>query len=670
MTFADPNWAWWLFALPVIALFKIAADARARQVTTIFVTSERLRTALQGGTSMIRSGVRFGLQLLGLGFFILALTRPQVGDQQREIEQTGRNILIAIDCSKSMLANDVKPDRLTRAKLAAQDLLEKLPNDRVGIIAFAGRAFLQAPLTTDHEAVIETIQALNYTTIPRGGSSLGSAIALGLHSVEKMPGRQHGLIIFTDGQETDNAMLETAREAREKNLLILPVGVGTADGELIPDPDPMRAGDFVRDEDGNPVKSQLEAAALEELARVSGSEYVELNSQALTQTLVDRLLSNLDRHQAESRHLSRPIDRYQWPLFAGILCLLMSLVIHPSARRQVRPAPLPVDPQSTVHQPRLQPQAALIALLVLTLPLQGTAATTQELKAARNAYDEGQFEQAKKFYQRFSEDLKEQQAKESNKRSRLGRLWHSARQWLNPNDEGRAEIDYGLGASTMRLKDYDTAARAFSDALQSPDPDIKRRAQRGLATSLYEQGESIMVKQPDRTIKNWTDSRDHFDSAMRTAEEGSKEYAELKENRDFVQRRLDELKQEQARKQQQQQQQKDDQQGKGKGKGKEKDKKSSGNSDQPPEDSGEKFDAIQKEQAALPEGQIRAGEAGQQPEDKPQDKPSGGERNEKTGFTVQEALDQLRTYADDQKYDGRSLQYLMRDERPAGGKDY
>src|SRR3954470_16648777 len=217
MTFADPYWAWWLFVLPVLALFKIAADARAREGTLAFAASERLRTLLQGGTSMIRSGVRFGLQLLGLGFFILALTRPQFGTEDRQIDQNGRNILIAIDCSKSMLTEDVKPNRLTRAKLAAQDLLEKLPGDRVGVIAFAGRAFLQAPLTTDHEAVVETIQSLDHTTIPRGGSSLGSAITLALHSVEEMPGRQHGLIIFTDGQETDDAMLAAAREAQMKN---------------------------------------------------------------------------------------------------------------------------------------------------------------------------------------------------------------------------------------------------------------------------------------------------------------------------------------------------------------------------------------------------------------------------------------------------------------------
>src|SRR4051812_24811434 len=133
-------------------------------------------------------------------------------------------------------------------------------------------------------------------------------------------------------------MLAGAREAQFKNLLVLPVGVGTPEGALIPDPEPQHQGEFLRDEKGNVIKSRLEAAALQELARTTGGEYVELNSEALTQTLVDRLLSKLESHRSESRQLTRPIDRYQWPLFAGIVCLVMSLILRPASRRQLRPA--------------------------------------------------------------------------------------------------------------------------------------------------------------------------------------------------------------------------------------------------------------------------------------------------------------------------------------------
>lgn len=651
MTFASPNWAWLLFILPVIALFKIAADARANKVTALFAGSERLRASLLGNGSLVRSGVRFGLQMLGLAFFILALTRPQVGDEEKQIEQTGRNVFIAVDTSKSMLADDVSPNRLTRAKLAAQDLLEKLSGDRVGLIAFAGRAFLQAPLTTDHEAVVETIQALDHTTIPRGGSSLGSAIALALNAVEKMPGNQHGMIIFTDGQETDAAMLEAAKDAKEKNLLLLPVGVGTVEGALIPDPDPQNQGGFVRDESGNVVKSRLESAALRELAQVSGGDYVELNSQALTQTLVDGLLSKLDRHRAESRQLTRPIDRYQWPLFAGIVFLVMSLIIHPSSSRPVRQAPLPVDPKATVHQPPPVPAPTMMASLIAIFFLacggaSSMAASRDDLSAARRSYDDSHYDHARDAYQRMSRD--------------------------KTSTENADEVAYGLGAATYKLKDYDAATRAFSDALQSPSVDMQRNAHRGLATALYDQGDTILAKQPERTIKAWTDSVTHFETAMKNTPADSEEHAQLKDNRDFVKKRLDELKEQQ--KQQQEQKNKDKQKGKGKGKGEPGDEEQdpeSGDQPQEPREEGDekKADAMQKEQGALPEGDIKAGEGGK-PDDKQQDKGPGEQesdkQNDQTGFSPQEARSRLRNYADDQK----SVQYLMREEKPAGGKDY
>src|SRR6478735_7839086 len=127
MNFAASSYAYLLFALPVIALLKIRADLRAQKTLEAFASSERLRNSLLGGASVFWSSLHFGLQLLALALFIIALTRPQIGMQERMEEQTGRNIIIAIDTSKSMLADDVKPNRLTRAKLAAQDILEKLP---------------------------------------------------------------------------------------------------------------------------------------------------------------------------------------------------------------------------------------------------------------------------------------------------------------------------------------------------------------------------------------------------------------------------------------------------------------------------------------------------------------------------------------------------------------
>ena len=648
MTFATPEYAYILFVLPLLALLKIAADRRAQRAVAAFASSERLRNSLLGGASPVWSGLHFGLQLLGLGFIIISMTRPQYGREENDIPQTGRSIFIAIDCSKSMLADDMSPNRLTRAKLAAQDLLEKLSGDRIGLIAFAGRAFLQAPLTTDHEAVRETIQSLDHTSIPRGGSSLAAAIETAIQTMEKSPTQRCGLIIFSDGQETDNGTLAAAKKAAEKHILILPVGMGTVEGSLIPDPDPEHRGDWVRDANGVPVRAKLEADLLMETAKVTGGKYIELATEALSYQAVAGLLAQLDRQNSDSRQESKPIERYQWPLCLGIVCLILSMIMRPSSRKLVRAPALPVDPQAEVHHPL---RTATVLIVLGFVPLLVSASKEppfEKLQRAQKAYEEKHYDVARDAY---TDALKQEKPATS-----------------------REELAYGLGAAQLQLKDFEGSAKSFSDALQSDDTSVQKRALRGLGTSLYEIGGKRLQAEPDSTIKAWTDSRDHFTSAMslmeKNGERDSKEYAELKENRDHVDSLLKELKKRREEEKQQQQQQKGQkkkgQNQPGGSKGDEDKEKSDGNKEEDKDGEAQK-DRLKKEEQALPEGQLRAKESGQ-PE-KPQQKQNEGEenkRNEKTGFTPQEALNQLRTYADDHK----QAQYLMHPERPLNGKDY
>ncbi|QIF02141.1 VWA domain-containing protein [Roseimicrobium sp. ORNL1] len=671
--FASPNFAYLLFLLPVIALFKIFADLATKKGLEGFASSSRLRSTLMAGASVIWANIHFGLLVLGVGFFILALTQPQLGRDEKDIEQSGRNILIAMDTSKSMLAEDLAPSRMERARLAAQDLLEKLKGDRVGVIAFAGRAFLQAPLTTDQEALTETLQTLDHTTIPRGGSSVASAINLAVETAQKSRGTRHGLVIFTDGQETDDAALEAARKAADLNIIILPVGVGTQDGTLIPDPNPLNDGGYIRDENGNIVKTKLEPALLREIARITGGEYVELSSQPLTQTIVDRVMANLDRHDDKSKHLSRPIERYQWPLFAGIFCIMLSQLLRPSYLRPVHTAVLPVDPRATVHQhqhsyqtppPLTASSHATVAALLLVgwfalAPTSVEAAVAPAVKTARNHYKEQRYKEAKEAYTKMLQ----------------------SKELVAP----AGELYYGLGAAELQLKEYDTAVRSFSDALKSHNPGVQKPSLRGLATALYSQGEVLLKSDLEATIKAWTDSRDHFDTAMSLAKKDSDEYKELSENRALVQKRLDEVKimlAEQKEKQKQQGEkgkQKQKQKGQGKGEGEPDDEGEEGEGEQktPQDQDGgndenkkpKRTDALQEGQEEILEGELRAGEQGSKPNEKP-GKEGEGEgdhmRNDRTGYTPYEARSMLRMYSDEQK----STQYLMRRERALGGKDY
>lgn len=653
MDFASPIYAFLLFVLPFIALLKIWSDARAQKAVQAFASSDRLRPNLLGGVSMVWSGLHFGLQILGLAFVIIALTRPHVGFEEEDIPQSGRNIFIAIDTSKSMLADDMTPNRLTRAKLAALDLVEKLPGERIGLIAFAGRAFLQAPLTTDHDAVRESIDALDHTTIPRGGSSIAAAIELALKLVEKSPGQHHGMVLFSDGQETDEGTQKAAEGAAKNHLLVLPVGMGTTEGSLIPDPDPEHQGEYLRDEKRNVIRARLESALLKKVASITGTQYVELASQTMTREAVGSLLSQLDRQKADSRHEARPIERYQWPLGVGIFCIILSMLMRPSSRKIIKAPALPVDPQTAVHVPARV--AAALVILLLTFGAPSQAATIADAKKAQESYEKGQYDEARKAYEE---------------------LLKSKNPPASPE-----ELAYGLGAAAHQLKDYESSIHAFSDSLQSHNADAQKRAYKGLAAALYNKGDLSLEKKPEVTIKSWTDAREHFDSALKlfSANKDMKEYREIKENRDFVQKRLDELKRklEQKKQEQEKNKQQQKQKGDGKGQGDPKDSEDENppqkNEDKEEQDQKQKdgkqdeHDAMQKPEDKLPEGQLRADDTGKKPEPKEAD---DNERNDKTGFSPQEARNQLRSYADDQKFNQKSWQYMQRREKPVGGKDY
>ena len=323
LSFAEPRLLLWLLVLPLLALLRFGAGWRARRAVAK-LTAPRLRAALLVGVSPWRAGLIFTLQLLALACFLLALAGPRWGEDRQTQIESGRNVILAIDTSRSMLADDLSPNRLTRAKLAAQDLMGALKTDRVGLIAFAGNAYLQAPLTTDHEAIVEAIDSLDFTSVPRGGSEIGRALRLAIETFEKNPARNHGLILFSDGGEPDAEVRGLAEQAAKKNILVLTVGVGTESGALIPDPDPDRAGEYVRDNEGNVVRTRLEESVLVEIARLTRGRHLRLGSQPLAAGVVRDLLSALQAQANEARQIVKPIERYQGPLSMGVLLLMIA----------------------------------------------------------------------------------------------------------------------------------------------------------------------------------------------------------------------------------------------------------------------------------------------------------------------------------------------------------
>src|SRR5437588_4823235 len=233
MTFGAPEWLWGLLLIPLLIALFMRAEHRALKRLQQFV-SARLLPQLAGTVNRPRRTMRFGLQSLGLGLAIVSLAQPRWGYTFEDVKRTGLDLLIAVDTSRSMLSNDVQPNRLERVKLAAHDLITELQGDRVGLIAFAGRAFLQAPLTIDYDAALESINDLDTKTIPEGGTNISDAVTLAIQTFGKTATGNRALIIFTDGEELSGNAVKEAKTAADAGVRIFTIGVGTAQGSLIP----------------------------------------------------------------------------------------------------------------------------------------------------------------------------------------------------------------------------------------------------------------------------------------------------------------------------------------------------------------------------------------------------------------------------------------------------
>src|SRR5882672_11247137 len=256
MRFAHPQMLWLLAVFPPLLLaFFCWSWGKRQQLITQFIQA-RLLPALTVGISPVRLKLRLASLVLAVICVVLALARPQWDFDWEATKQRGLDILVAIDTSKSMLAEDIAPNRLTRAKLAALDLMQQAKSDRLGLIAFAGTAFLQCPLTVDDTAFRQSVETLDVNTIPQGGTALAEAINI-TYTVFKEGDSHKVLVLLTDGEDNDEGALDAAKKAAEAGLQIFAVGIGSAEGELLRIKDANGRTDYVRDEDGNVVKSHL-----------------------------------------------------------------------------------------------------------------------------------------------------------------------------------------------------------------------------------------------------------------------------------------------------------------------------------------------------------------------------------------------------------------------------
>ncbi len=327
MRFAQPNYFFWFWIVAALVIFLIWAWRKRNRDLQRFAQSASLSEILSA-VDVKKKFIKQGLEVFALIFIVFALVRPQWGFQWREIKRQGLDILIALDTSKSMLATDVKPNRLERSKLAVKDLVRKLRGDRIGLIAFSGTAFLQCPLTVDYNGFLLSLDDVKIDTIPRGGTNLSAAIQTAVESYKGGQKKHKVLVIITDGENHEGDPLAQAKRAAKEGLKIFCIGIGTSEGELIQYVDADGKKVFLKDKEGNVVKSRLNEEILQQVALASGAAYVRSSGAEFGLDLIYKeKLSSLERREFKSQMVQHFHERFQMPLAIALLLLAVELCV-------------------------------------------------------------------------------------------------------------------------------------------------------------------------------------------------------------------------------------------------------------------------------------------------------------------------------------------------------
>jgi Ca-activated chloride channel family protein len=518
MRFADPIWL-------------VVGAASVTVLVVLLVRAERLKAralALLGGTraragaanvavpSRLRRWARVAVITMAVAMGFVALARPRKGLRWETMERKGTDVLLVVDTSRSMDADDVKPTRLERVKLAIHDLVDRFPGDRIGVVAFAGDAFVQSPMTLDHGALLETVDALDTSAVAYGGTNVGRAIDVAAAALGSEPDHQKEMLLLSDGEDLEGQGLTEAKRAGEAGITIDTVGVGSREGEIVPAKDDQgRVVGVVRDESGAPVRSRVDEKGLQEIAAAGHGTYRPLGADGQG---LDRLYTEslAPRARVETSSRTRRVYTEWFPIPLGLALLgivLDSLLALRWRRDRWR---------AVAHRGTPALAAAGAAAMLLLAPTRAHASPAHAAKA----YAAGHFEDAAKEYEADS-------AKE-------------------PKD---ARLAFNAGDAAYRAGHYEAAKAAFDRALAAADPTMKEHVFYNEGDAFYRLGESHQADARAKTIEQWKAAITAYDGALALDPKD----ADARFNRDLVKRKLAALEQKEKEEQQQKEKEKQSQ---------------------------------------------------------------------------------------------------------------
>ncbi|MDR2377746.1 MAG: VWA domain-containing protein [Puniceicoccales bacterium] len=454
--------------------------------------------------SASRQKLKYLLCLLATLFCALALARPRWGYTWKEYHTQGVDVLFAVDVSRSMLAEDLKPNRLERTKITIQDFVRELHGHRIGLIAFAFDSFIQCPMTLDYRAFLQSVDVLDVDTIPQQGTAIASAVRAAEKALEKTH-NERLVLLFSDGEELKKDAIAAAESAAKNGIHIFSIGVGTLEGGMIPIPGENRTTQYLKDAEGKEVVTKLDETTLKKLAEITDGRYIHLSVQELQQ-LLEELKNRFPIKEQEVYQEKVFTERFSYFLLAAIALWFLETLL------------------STYRRPRKWERRRgaswLFLCLMASLFEGGISESFATQSDGEKFFAKGQYGRAQAYYE-----------KEVAK---------------HPDDP---KLLYNLGTTYLAQKNLIEASKHLEKVKTTSDPELQNRVFFDLGNICFEQGKELRKKakaddaeeEDDEKLEVvqglWENSISWYDSALAL----SKDYKAAEKNRRYVQRHLEEL---------------------------------------------------------------------------------------------------------------------------------
>jgi len=518
LEFQHPQYLWYLLALPALAGVLLLSNIRRARLLNRFIDHHLLKQLVPHSSNAKRV-LRQMVILLALGLLIITLANPQVGTRLEEVKREGIDLFVALDVSLSMKCEDVRPNRLEKAKRDVSILLKKLSGDRVGLIVFAGDAFVQFPLTADYSAADLFLSAVDVESVPTPGTMIASAIDKALGSFSNDLPTQKAIIVVSDGENTEGDVAGAVERAQKAGVKIFAIGMGTLEGGPIPVYDSRgNRVDYKRDRASNIVLTRLDESALQKIASVSGGSYRRATSGGNEINDVYNDLTTLEKTEFGVKQITGYESQFQYPLGLGILLLLLEFLL---TERRGR----------LLSRFRGLVAAVILILLCLFLSPRASAQTVRSHIASGNE---------------FYADKKYGDAEASYKKAQ-------------EKDPASREAQFNLGDTYYRQERYEESLRAFSTAgPAAKDPVEQSAALHNIGNSLLKSGKiQESIEAYKRALKlNPTDDETRYNYQYARELLKQQQQKDQQKNQD----KNKDQKQDQQQKDQQQDRQKDQQQ--------------------------------------------------------------------------------------------------------------